>query len=128
MKTEFDPLHGLIVIQAELLGPSGTGILRLAFDTGATATLINTGMLVSIGYDPSISGDRYQVTTGSGIEFTPRMVLERIVALGIERHNFPVLCHTLPPSAGVDGLLGLDFLRDTILTLDFKSGQLTLEQ
>jgi hypothetical protein len=39
-------------------------------------------------------------------------------------HNFPVLGHTLPPSAGVDGLLGLDFLRGQSLTLDFRSGHL----
>ena len=32
--------------------------------------------------------------------------LNKIMALGRERTEFPVLGHTLPPSAGVDGLLG----------------------
>ncbi len=37
-----------------------------------------------------------------------------------------VLCHTLPPSATVDGLLGLDFFRGHQLTVDFQTGQITL--
>jgi hypothetical protein len=31
----FDPQRGLIVLRAELAGPSGSGILQLALDTGA---------------------------------------------------------------------------------------------
>lgn len=36
------------------------------------------------------------------------------------------LAHTLPPSAGVDGLLGLDFFRDHLLSIDFQRGQVSL--
>jgi predicted aspartyl protease len=82
MTFSFDPHQGLIMIQAELEGPSGTAILRLAMDTGATGTLINVGMVVSIGYDPSLAPDRVQVTTGSGVEFVPRIKLNKISALG----------------------------------------------
>jgi hypothetical protein len=46
--------------------------------------------------------------------------------LGQHRFVFPVIGQTLPPSSGVDGLLGLDFLRDQILTIDFRLGQITL--
>jgi hypothetical protein len=35
----FDPQRGLIVVRAELWGPSGSGVLQLALDTGATSTL-----------------------------------------------------------------------------------------
>jgi hypothetical protein len=126
MNISFDPHQGLIIIQAELEGPSGTAILRLALDTGATGTLINVGMLVSIGYDPSLAPDRVQVTTGSGVEFVPRIRLNRITALGQEQTGFAVLCHTLPPSTTVDGLLGLDFFRGEKLTIDFNKGEITL--
>ena len=78
-------------------------------------------MLVAIGYDPAMVPDRFQVTTGSGIEFAPRVRLEKIMALGRERRGFPVLGHTLPSIAGVDGLLGLDFVRGRNL-----NGQVTL--
>ena len=126
MSFPFDLQQGLIIVQAELVGPSGNALLRFALDTGATRTLVSVGMLVSIGYDPALATDRVQVTTGSGIEFVPRIILSKIVALGQERVDFPVLCHTLPPSAGIDGLLGLDFFRGHSLTVDFRNGQIRL--
>jgi len=107
VSSPFDPRRGLIVIGAELTGPSGAAVLRLAVDTGATSTLVNVAMLVAIGCEPALAADRVQVTTGSGVEFAPRVELQRLAALGQERFGFPVLGHTLPPSAGVDGLLGL---------------------
>jgi predicted aspartyl protease len=122
----FDPQQGLVVVHVELTGPAGEAVLRLALDTGATGTVVNVGMLVALGYDPALTLDRVQVTTGSGIEFAPRVTVEKIRTLGQERRNFPVLAHTLPPSAGVDGLLGLDFLREQSLTIDFRSGELTV--
>jgi predicted aspartyl protease len=122
----FDPDQGLVIVRAELEGPSGSALLRLALDTGATGTLINAGMLVAIGYDPALATERTEVTTGSGVEFVPRIALSKLTALGQERVGFPVLCHTLPPSAGVDGLLGLDFFRGQIVTVDLRRGRITL--
>jgi predicted aspartyl protease len=116
----------LIIVRAEIWGLSGSALLRLALDTGATGTVVNVAMLVAVGYDPALAPDRVQVTTGSGMEFAPRLTLDKLVALGQERIDFPVLCHTLPPSAGVDGLLGLDFLRGQRLTIDFRNGRMTL--
>jgi len=100
--------------------------MRLALDTGATSTVVNVGMLVAIGYDPALAADRVQVTTGNGIEFAPRVIVEKVIALGRARLGFPILGHTLPPSAGVDGVLGLDFLRGQSLSIDFRAGQVTL--
>lgn len=126
MSVPFDAPQGLVIVRAEIWGPSGSAVLRLALDTGATSTVVNVAMLVAIGYDPGLAPDPVQVTTGSGVEFVPRLTLDKLVALGRERTDFPVLCHTLPPSAGVDGLLGLDFLRGQTLTLDFRNGRMTL--
>jgi predicted aspartyl protease len=99
----------------------------LALDTGASETLVNWDIAVLLGYDPSASPTRRQITTGSGVEFAPEIPIERIEALGMERLQFPVLCHTLPPSAGVDGLLGLDFLRGRRVVLDFRAGTITVD-
>jgi predicted aspartyl protease len=126
MRHPFDPLQGLITVQAELWGPAGSAVLRFALDTGATGTVVSTGLLVALGYDPGLSPDRVEVTTGSGLEYAPRVVLEKAAALGQDLAGFPVLAHTLPPSAGVDGVLGLDFLRGLTLTLDFRAGEIAL--
>ena len=127
MSFTFDLYQGLVIVRTELTGPSGNAVLRLALDTGSTSTLVNAGMLVAIGYDPGMALDRIEVTTASGIGYAPRIVLSRIVALGQTRMGFPVLAHTLPPSAGVDGLLGLDFFRGLRLVVDFRTGLVIVE-
>jgi hypothetical protein len=58
MSYPFDPQQGLIIVRAELWGPYGSALLRLALDTGATATVVNVGMLVAIGYDPVLVPER----------------------------------------------------------------------
>lgn len=63
---------------------------------------------------------------GSGVESPVRLRVSRVAALDHERLNFPIICHTLPPSATVDGVVGLDFLRGLTLTVDFRTGTLTL--
>jgi predicted aspartyl protease len=122
----FNSRTGLIVIHADLWGPAGRGVAHLALDTGATETIISQAMLVALGYDPALASERVQVTTASNIEFMPRVALSRIRVLDVEATAFKVLGHTLPPSANVDGLLGLDFLRGHRLTLDFRRGTIDL--
>lgn len=122
MSFHFDPKEGLIIVPTRLWGPTGDTVVRLALDTGATKSVVNWDVVVLLGYDPAIVSERIQMTTGSGVEFVPEIVIDKIEALGQERRDFPVLCHTLPPSATVDGLVGLDFLRLHRLVLDFRTG------
>ena len=122
MKIKFDANQGLITIATRLYGSQGDAIVRLALDTGATSSMINWDIAVLLGYDPASVKERIQITTGSGVEFAPRIVMRQIKVLGRSIENFPVLCHTLPPSTTVDGLLGLDFFRGERLILDFNAG------
>jgi hypothetical protein len=54
----FEASRGLVIVAAELFGPAGSAVLRLALDTGATTTLINAGHFVAVGYEPSLAADR----------------------------------------------------------------------
>jgi predicted aspartyl protease len=99
----------------------------MVLDTGATRTLISGSHLLATGYDPSTAAIRMETTTASGVEYTPCVTVQRLRTLGQERSDFPVLALTLPPSAGVDGLLGLDFFRDRVLSIDFRSGLIALD-
>lgn len=83
MSFVFNPHHGLIVVGAELYGPSGS--------------------------------------------IVPRLGVERLSSLGRHRADLAILAHTLPPSAGIDGLLGLDFLRGQQLSINFREGTVTLQ-
>ncbi len=126
MSLPFDPAEGLIVVPTRLWGPAGDTVIRLALDTGATYSMVSWDLLVLLGYDPAIVPERLHVTTASAVEFAPRIAVERVQALGQERRGFQVLCHTLPPSAAVDGVLGLDFFRGQRLTIDLRRGLVTV--
>jgi aspartyl protease family protein len=126
MNFGFDGQQGLILVDVRVDGPVGSRYMRLALDTGATSTLINVDRLVALGYNPSTATDRSRIITGSGVESVARISVDRMAALGKERTGFVVVAHTLPATAGVDGLLGLDFLRERQLCLDFGKGQIEL--
>jgi gag-polyprotein putative aspartyl protease len=126
MSVPFDPRLNLIVVDVILWGPNGAAKLRMALDTGSTSTLINAGPLVFLGYDPANSVDHAQLATGSTIEAVPCVTIDRIDALEQSRRSIRVVCHTLPVSTRIDGLLGLDFLRDHLLLLDFRKGEIAL--
>ena len=126
MSFAFNSLAGPIAIDASLSGPLGQADVRLILDTGATTSLIRSTILVAVGYDPDASNDRIQVAIGGGMHLVPRVLLNRLSALGQHRIGLPVLSHSILPAAGIDGLLGLDFFRGTILTVDFQAAQISL--
>ena len=113
-------------MDAEITGPAGSVVLKLVLDTGATTSLINVTTLLSLGFDPDQSTQRTSMATGSTVAVVPLVILTRLSALGQHRFGFPVIAHALPASTAVDGLLGLDFLRGQVLTIDFRAGQITL--
>ncbi len=115
---------GLIIVPTHIFGPDGDTIVHLALDTGATSSLINWDVAMIIGYDPAIVKERVHMTTGSGVEFAPPIMVRKIEALSIIKEHFRIICHTLPPTARVDGLLGLDFFRNTRLNIDYISGKI----
>lgn len=126
MSFSFNPAFGLVIVQAKLFGPSGTATLNLALDTGASRTLLNEDILISVGYDLAAAVGHSNMTTGSKVESVLLICVDKLTALGQDRTALTVVSHTLPPSAGVDRLLGLDFLRGLNLNLDFRNGQITL--
>lgn len=118
MTIKFDPTDSLIVIPTRLYGDKGKTIARLALDTGATFSLINWDIAILLGYDPAVSQERIRITTGSGVEFTSKIQVKKVEIVGRTLENFPILCHTLPPTSSVDGVLGLDFFRGMYLVID----------
>jgi len=126
LSDEFQPRSGPILIKAEVSGPTGATNITLLLDTGATTTSLSIAILRYVGYEPSASTDRITLTAGFGRATVPRLMLNRLTALGRHAIGLRVVAHDLPPEAGVDGLLGLDFVRDQALTIDFRAGRITL--
>jgi hypothetical protein len=126
MMTPFLASHGPIIVDVILWGPAAHTNVRLALDTGATRTLIRDDALALIGVDSRSASMRAQVTMGNSVQFVRLVEVTRVEALGKTRDQLLVIAHTLPSSAGVDGVLGLDFLRLRRLTIDFRRGQIRL--
>jgi predicted aspartyl protease len=122
----FNTRHGPILIDAEVTGPKRTLNIPLILDTGATSSLLKESDLLALGYDMANVTNHVQMITESTVVSVPKVVLTRLTALGQSRFGFPVLAYTLPASTGVSGLLGLDFLRGQVLTIDFTGGRITL--
>ena len=126
MSLDFDAKEGLIIVPTRLWGPSGDTVLRLALDTGATGSMVNWDLIVMLGYDPAAIPNRIQMTTGSSVEFVPVVSIQKIQALDLVHQDFSILCHTLPPSSTVDGVLGLDFFRGRKLAIDLREGKVEI--
>lgn len=122
MRYQFDSKAGIVLVKIKLYGPKGDAIVNFALDTGATWTLVSWESAVQLGYDPASVRERTPVTTGSGVEYCPKVILNRVEALGKAVRKLEALCHTLPPTSRVDGLLGLNFLRRFDVRMNFKQG------
>lgn len=123
---KFNSSKGLIVVEAEVSGPLGADVLRMALDTGARRTILNPARLATVGHAPLQSQKPIQGTTASGVVSMLPVTVNLLVALGQQRANFVVMSHAIPATVQLDGLLGLDFFRDQVLTIDFPKGEITL--
>lgn len=127
MRFYFDPADGLILVVTRLSGQASDAVGRLALDTGSNASVVSRELAAYLGYDPASASETVEMTTGSAVESAPRMAMKRIRALGVDRRDFPVVCHTMPPTAGFDGVLDLDFFRGLRLVVDLREGFVTVE-
>ena len=132
MKFSFNGEYGLIYLTAKIFRQKNNGklkdlVLNLALDTGASGTVISQKRLLALGYDLNNAEDEAYITTGSGLITIPKIRIEKLSALGKEQNDFLVNAHDLPPTASVDGVLGLDFLRGNVLTVDFVKGEIELK-
>ncbi|MEP6859967.1 MAG: retropepsin-like aspartic protease [Deltaproteobacteria bacterium] len=107
----FDPADDLIIVKARLYGPRGHRPLSLAFDTAASETHIVPEIIDDLGYSPRQGEQITSVTSAIGKERGYMLRVSRFEALGFSFDDFAVHVHDLPEGIGIDGLLGLSFLR-----------------
>ena len=119
--TRFDPADTLIIVTARIWGPRGDKQLSLALDTAATQTHVIPEFLDEIGYGPQ-HGDRItSVTSAIGDEPGYMMPVARFSALGFAMTDFRIHVHDLPETLGIQGLLGLSFLKQ--LNYEIRSAE-----
>lgn len=127
----FDPSVSSIAVDllVEAVDGQSSLVIPVVLDTGASLTILATDIMARLGYDPANPDlDRQRIVTGSGVEYAPRTAVRSATAIGQKVANLDVLCHDLPSESGVDGLLGLNFLRNFKLTIRFRKGIIDLSR
>jgi hypothetical protein len=127
MAFSFDVNDSIIPVMVDIQGPTDRSILRFALDTGATQTAVAIEELERMGFLIPKESDVTQLVTGSGKVNVIELSLPRIMALGHSLSDFPVLGVEIPPEATFDGVIGKDFFRDRVLTIDFRNGTIELQ-
>ena len=104
MSQAFNGKAGLILVEAEISGPTGKAGATLVLDTGATSTSLNVSLLRSVGYDPDGATDLVGMATGSAIVMVPRPHAQSVQRPAvIMRSGFacwPIICPRKPPWTG----------------------------
>lgn len=126
----FDPAHDLIVVDAQLWGPGGTEkrTLALALDTGSSETVIMPEVIDELGYSPRAGEAITTVRAAIGKEQGYILRVVRFAALGFAIPDFRIHVFDLPSGFGIDGLIGLSFLRQFNYTVRSAEGRIMVER
>lgn len=126
----------------ELAGPGGAALIvpvhlngegpfDFVLDTGATLTCVDQALAERL----ELPERRGQIGMGAGVEGTGRVRLVGIDSLRVgdtRAHDLGActldLAHIEMIGVEVDGLLGLNFLQEFRVTLDFQRNVVTLEE
>lgn len=98
---------------------------RFVFDTGASLVILPWKLATGLGLRIDQT-NIIQTTTASTVESAPMITIPKMSVLGEEVKDVNALVKDLPPEAGVDGLLGLSFIKHFQVRIDFNKGVLTL--
>jgi hypothetical protein len=122
------PNDAALIVQVHL---NGEGPFDFVLDTGATMTCVERGVEQQL----QLPERRGVVGVGAGVEGTGRLELVQVdsIRVGATRGSDFTACvldlaHLEPLGATIHGLLGLNFLRQFHVTLDFERNVLTLVQ
>lgn len=106
--------------------------ISLALDTAATHTVIDLNTLLMMGHQLSSvdESSTFAFETSNGIINAQKLVVNTFTVLGITKHNYKVFTYDFLQSGVLstyDGVLGLDFFKNSVLTIDFKNKWISIK-
>lgn len=122
-------LDGNLVVAKgmEVQGPLGSSAVDLMVDTGAQATFLSRALLESLGYSVQDSATKRRVLTGNGLIEVPVITVQALKLDDCTVGSLDVCAYSIPQLTHLSGLLGLDFLRQFRMVIDFHEAYWTLE-
>lgn len=122
----FDPHENLIYLLGKIDGTKGSRMAYMALDTGATKTLVSADIIEALGYQASTE-NRVRLIMGGGPNYAAQVEVQKIVVAEQIVENLTVTCYNLPQECGLDGLLGLNFLRHFDTEINYSNSTLVLK-
>jgi predicted aspartyl protease len=126
--TPFDPTKNLIVVEAVVWGPLGRIPLKLAIDTASSQTVIMPEIMDDLGFNPKDGEVITGVYSAIGKEQGYMIRVPQFWTLGFIVTDFPIHVFDLADRYGIDGLIGLSFLRRYDYTVRSAAGQILVEE
>lgn len=126
MSEALDPRAKSVVVPTRLVGPREAYTFRCTLDTGSEFSVLPALYLRRLGFDLTRPVGSARLRTATGIARAPLVRVPEVLALGVARTELLVAAHEFPLGLSTDGLLGLDFLRGHVLTLDLARGRVGL--
>ncbi len=120
----FNKDASVIIVDVRIRGSNNVVLnLKMALDTAATCLSIPSVIAEKLGFESATTID---IVTVSGKETVATTFLPLVSVGGLSAINVKTVVHDLPDSAYVDGLLGLSFLRNFNIFINFKEQYIEL--
>ena len=116
-----------ITLRIGVKGPKGRREIDAILDTGAVYMSISWDIAKDIGYDPAISERRTEIITANGVIEVPLIKIDTVSIRELEAKDVDTICHNIPEISIVNGLVGLSFLKNFNIQMNFKDGRMRIE-
>jgi predicted aspartyl protease len=128
--TRFEPDRELIFVPGWIWGLRAEHHrrLRLVLDTGAAETIVVPDVVDELGYSPRHGEQRTVMRSAVGREEGYMLRVARFACLGYREESFRVHVQDLPEGWGIEGLIGLSFLRQLNYEVRSREGRILAER
>ena len=116
-------LDNVIVLNVRL---NERTLVPMLLDTGARYTVITSNVARRLEIDIQSRGRNVSIVTASQLTRVPLISLDRVDVHGVALPDIEAVVADLPAALGVEGLIGMSFLKQCRLVLDGPSRYLEL--
>ena len=124
-ETSFQLVGELIAVDAVIVGTTGRADVTLILDTAAVMTTVVPSVAESIGYSSDVR-IAWSVTRTAAAEEHGYVVRSEVTTLGFTLPDHRVVVADL--GYGIDGLLGINFLRHLNVEIRFAERRILVER
>ena len=128
MSVFFGFTRGKLIIPPVHMRHAGQIRPAMALDTGARLTVITPRVARELGFPEEELEPEVRIVGATGNASAALLRVASVSVGGAEVKNVRVLCYELPPALGLDGVLGLSFLKHFDIQVSNSTETVTLTE